>query len=128
MRNGASSFAFYERYRELRGEEPTAKKAYDKVSLELGVPAPGSRLATFFDVLLASDVFWGEHYSNGAPSLSGGFDQGPEAIDWGKVVKFITLTAVDAGAGGLAAAGGGGVVGGAIVGGLASWGANDILF
>lgn len=128
LRTGVSSFTFWEQYREVRGEETTAQRAYDKVSLELGVPVQGSRLATFFDVLLASDVFWSEHYSDGVPNLSKGSDQGPDLINWGKILKFVTLTVVDAGAGGLAAAGGGGVVGGAIVGGLASWGANDILF
>ena len=97
-----------------------------------GHSAQGSDLAVFFDVMIHSDEFWLDHYGPESFGLEGA------AKSWKKFKRFLCLTAVDGLSGGLAGLGYGSIGGpggatggfivGTIVGGLSSWGANDILF
>lgn len=90
-----------------------------------GAPIPGSMLANVVDVAVHSAQFWARQHATDEPlsphdlALSG----------WKRrAIRFVTVVATDGVAGGLAAAGGGGPLGGGIVGGLASYGADCLLF
>ena len=128
--NDIPSVDYYSRYVELR-QTMTSEDAYTQASAELGTPTPRTDLAVMMDTMLKSDEFWSDVYPEVA--LPGG---GVEK-SWLKVIKFIAVVATDAGSGALAGAGYGAIGGpggsvavgavGAVVGGLASWGAGDIM-
>lgn len=95
-----------------------------------GAPAPEGRLADFLDVAVHSAEFWSERYGEEELRF---FDPGTgtSSKGWGswgrKLLRFSTAVVVD-GFAGSAASGGVGPVGGAIVGGLASYGADCLLY
>lgn len=128
--NDIPSVDFYSWYVELR-QTMTSEEAYARASAELGSPKPKTDLSIMMDTMLGSDKYWREVYPQEALP-AGGAEK-----SWLNVVKFIAITATDAGSGFLSTAGYGAVGGpggalaagtvGAVVGGLASWGAGDIL-
>lgn len=125
-RDGA--VAAFARYVAVRADAGGALEARRRIARE-GSPLNGPEYSIFMDILVQSDVFWsGRH-----PDATAAADK-----SWKKFLKFVTLTAIDAGSGLVAGAGygavggpGGSAVGGvvgAVVGGLSSWGANDVIY
>ena len=109
-------------------EVENARQVYEEMSARYGEPEPGSVLSELVDIAVNSAEFWAERHAEDEPVINTKGDDGPQK-GWKKnILRFITIVATDAVAGGLAAGGGGGPVGGAIVGGLASQGADGILF
>jgi len=128
--NDIPSVDYYSRYVELR-QTMTAEEAYALASAELGIPTPNTDHEVMVNTMLKSDKFWSDVYPIEALPAGGG------EKSWLKVIKFIAITATDAGSGFLTGAGYGAIGGpggsaaagavGAVVGGLASWGAGDIM-
>lgn len=95
----------------------TAREVYEKHCQLYGPPARGSLLEDAIDVALSSSEFWPAYHSKHGPKpVSAGF--------WKRVLRFTVAVGVDVTAGAMA----GGGIGAGIVGGLASYGADCLLF
>lgn len=106
-----------------------AGKVYNQHVQLYGAPEPGSMLAQITDVALSSAKFWDDYRGDEEPIYRNPYIPTELKRGWKKnLLRFAVAVVVDGVSGGLAGAGGGGVVGAGIVGGLASHGADDILF
>jgi len=96
----------------------TFHSAYQKTCDRYGAPVQNSTLDIATDIAVSSAEYWYARRLVGKPTEEMG-----KQTD---MLKFLVVVAVDALSGSAAAAGGGGPVGGAIVGGLASKGADTL--
>jgi len=93
-----------------------------------GAPAPGSTLSQVVDIALSSADFWWDYRGEEQPVYSNPYLPQPKPTWKQRLLRFGVNVLVDGVAGGLAGVGGGGPVGAGIVGGLASYGADTLLF
>jgi len=119
-----------------------ARSVYDSLCRADGVPAPGSKLAQMLDIAVYSSEFWLRERKDAAVScadISGWAntigEPGSYTVEeilrqpwWKRILRFTTVVGVDAVSGILSGAGGGGVIGGTIIGGLASYGTDCLLW
>ena len=103
-----------------------ARKVYNKHVRLYGAPAEGSTLSYLVDVGLSSAEFWSVYREKDIPVYRNPYVPDQTAKGWRGVLRFVVAVAVDGGAGAASAAGGPIVSG--VVGGLASTGADHIIF
>lgn len=105
-----------------------AREVYLRHCQHYGTPDPESSLGQFLAVCLSSADFWWRYRGEQVPIYRNPYLPLPKPSWKDRVLRFSVGVVVDGVAGGLAGAGGGGPVGAGIVGGLASHGADSILF
>ncbi len=102
-----------------------ARKVYNKHCQLYGTPAKGGMLSNLLDVSLSSVEFWGPYREKDIPTYQNPhIDQMQKG--WRGVLRFIVAVVVDGASGALVS--GGGPVASGVVGGLASVGADDLIF
>jgi hypothetical protein len=122
---GPEEFKWWYRFAD-EAEVDNARETYEKHCDLYGAPEAGSMLANIIDISLSSAEFWVERRGSQEPKYGKNLP-GIQKAWWKKLLRFATIVTADAVGGGLAG-GTGGVVGAAIVGGLCSHAADDILF
>ncbi len=103
-----------------------ARKVYNKHCRLYGTPIQGSRLAYLLDVGMSSADFWPEYRKNDIPNYHNPYVPSESAKSWRGVLRFVVAVAVDGGSGALVS--GGGPIASGVVGGLASTGADHLIF
>lgn len=103
-------------------EPSNTREVFEMHSDLYGAPEAGSTLECVGDICVCSAEFWYKRYKDRLSSGDMYKYQNPQT----RLLRFLVVCLVDAGAG--AAASGAGPVVGAVVGGLASHGADDILY
>ncbi|MBT6691018.1 hypothetical protein HOB10_01640 [Candidatus Parcubacteria bacterium] len=110
-------------------DEATAqncRQIYTAHCRSYGAPVAGSTLDTMIGVAMSSGEFWGEYRKNDMPRYHNPYVPQQGEKGWRGFFRFVVAVAVDGGAGAASAAGGPIVSG--VVGGLASTGADHIIF
>ena len=103
-----------------------ARKVYNKHVRLYGAPTEGGTLSYLQDVGVASAEFWSIYREKDIPTYHNPYVPDQAAKSWRGVLRFVVAVVVDGGAGAASAAGGPIVSG--VVGGLASTGADHIIF
>jgi hypothetical protein len=127
----------------MMSAKPTnVRTVFDSLCTANGTPTPGSHLAHIVDIAISSSEFWlkeRKDYTIQSNDLSD-WDMSFGELSsqdlteilrwrwWQRLLRFTTWVGVDAISGFLAGSGGGGLIGGAIIGGLASYGADCLLW
>ncbi|MBT4209950.1 MAG: hypothetical protein HOE19_03495 [Candidatus Komeilibacteria bacterium] len=101
-----------------------AKKVYRQHCNLYGAPTEGSMLSNLLDMSLSSAEFWDVYREKDIPTYQNPYI--PMTKSWRGVLRFVVAVVVDGGAGAACAAGGPIVSG--VVGGLASAGADGMIF
>jgi len=103
-----------------------ARKVYNKHCQTYGAPIKGSLLDYLTDVSLSSVDFWPEYRKNDTPKYHNPYVPSEMNKGWRGVLRFAVAVVVDGGSGALVS--GGGPVASGVVGGLASTGADHLIF